>query len=375
MKYISQIDMVKGLAILGVMVSHTLNRSILINAMNNILGNVLILFLPLDFSVKSISATMFEQLLALTINQSVNIFFVIMGVNTGISFSRGGFKNARQYVSRRLERLLFPFMIIYIISLFYGIYIGKYYLGWMTVLFKLPIPSLGDWFVAIMIEWIFIAPILYIFYKKSPWLMISISFFISLTIEIISYLLIKEDPFWSNIVLRLVLTWIFGIAVGLFLSDDVLAGHVNIKDKKYKFVQFGLPISLLILLMDPLNIVPFWGKKSVFAQFYPVFLTIFLLNMNWENRLLMRIGRGSYHILLVQSIYFANGFSLSHFITSENVIFLAPIYIPLDIAIPTILGLAFEKLNEGLLRLIHDSRKSKRMSNKEDNKELKETAY
>jgi len=141
-KYYPQIDYIKGLAILSVLLLHTI---------------------PSMYLIESYST--------LYIWQAVPIFMIMMGITYHLSFVRmrqnAGIKNpyTKEYFRSKLSRFMLPFILVCIIDLVIAVLLGRLDghaiisipLSFIVVL---PVPSPGGYFITILFQFILFAPLL-----------------------------------------------------------------------------------------------------------------------------------------------------------------------------------------------------------------------
>lgn len=307
--YFPQIDILKTLAIISVILLHSLPSNIL----------------KMSFSQFHIS-------------QAVPILFILLGLTSGIYFAKKEAKSQkiynREYLFNRFKRIIIPFFLIFIISLIAGItLLGDYYIGWLSLLGYLPIPGPGNYFFSILLQFIFIAPLLFIIYKKSPKFMLIILFLCDIIFQLISpfILIFNEIPYlYSACILR----YFSAISLGLYIHDELLNySYIDIYSKRNLFILLYLPISIVYLFLSNFIGQPFplfsdkWGFQNVISFFYPLILVIIVLNIRafkFENdriffKIFILIGQASYHIFLIQMIFFSFNLSFVNLFLNLNI--------------------------------------------------------
>ncbi len=267
-------------------------------------------------------------------------FIIIMGFNLGISFQARGIETlkeaySKEYFISKMKRYIIPYLILYFIQ---GIiYLGVNYVFHPQLLDNFPYDSSGYlflgytpfwgpgmWFIPALFGSILIFPLLYICYKKAP-ILTFISCFI---IEWITHYLAFTIFFGINefnwyFTKMFFITHIFymfsGIGLGLWISED----H-EIFSKRNLIIWILLPISLLYLACYSLfglgavreflwQFYLGWiGGDYNFLSFpYSAFLFLVILAIFPQNpdsslcNFIRKIGKSTYHILLVQILYFS----------------------------------------------------------------------
>lgn len=294
--YFPQIDLLKGFAIISVVIQHSVTKN-------------------------QLSQT-FSQF---HIWQAVPIFFIVMGFTSMIYFSHKKI-NIRSfdwsnYLGGRYRRILIPYLIIFFISLLYGIYHNKYYFGLGYFIGLLPVSGPGAYFNSIIFQYILISPFIYFLYQKSPKYMLIALFSIDILFELIAphiSIFVNDSRFYSASIFR----YFSAIALGYYISNEYIKhGSIKLMSNKNKFILIGFLISIIYLFLAIFSKQPFplffeqWRTQNPLGFFYPLLIIIFALNSTfkaYENKIvynfILEIGKASYHIFLVQILFF--GFKL-----------------------------------------------------------------
>lgn len=326
--YFQQLDILKGVAIISVILLHTIPRDYLVDIFAHF-----------------------------HIWQSVPIFFITLGITMGFSFSqRGGWELRtllKTYYISRFGRLIAPFIIIFLISFAFGLYREDYYFGWLWIIGRLPVIGVGNYFASIMIQFFILSPFMYLLYKKYPQLSIFIFFLLELIFQLLSphISVFQETKYlYSACILR----YFSAIALGLHLSRElIIYRRINLFTKKNMFIIIGLPVSIAYLIMARSSAQPFplfWDQsnfQNLLSFFYPAVLVVIFVNWNskYFNKkvftLIATIGKASYHIFLVQILFFGFGLSFIYYVNSENYLIWAPLAITLNLLICVSVGMLF----------------------------------
>lgn len=293
-KYYLQIDIIKALAIISVIILHTL------------------------------PSTMSKSLIGiLTIYQAVPIFFIIMGRNSGSSLKR---KNefslnklySKSYFKSRFTRLIVPFIIIFTISLIIGLFLNKnIYLGSLSFLGYLPLTGPGNYYISIIFQFIIIFPIIYSLYRANPKLVIILGILISLFFELISPQIgILQNN--SYIYKACILRYLFAIILGIWFIDNFKIKKVF--NNKYfllsLIVGIGYIISYSLFSFEIPYFITNWQPQNFLTFAYALFLCVLGINYlpakvdNFFTELMKVIGKASYHIFLIQILFFGADLSL-----------------------------------------------------------------
>ena len=290
------IDLIKGVAVLFVVLQHTVDRSVLLA----IFSPNLLFFAPLP-GITSLPIFAFNGLVNLTIDQAVPLFLVVMGINAEIS-GRGP----------RIRRLIYPFILIFIISLAIGISRGQYYIGANSLLFQLPVSGPGNYFIPLAVSFAIIGKWVVTVYRRWPQEMIIGAFLVNLSFNIF----IREWEYYDICILRC----IFAIVLGMYIYENGI--------NKYILIMLPISIAVIVSLRD-------WNALTFF---FPAFSIAIAIHNSFGNRILEVLGKASYHIFLVQILYFGSGIAMTRSMHSGYVMIL---YMLVDLIIPLVLGLLF----------------------------------
>lgn len=340
-KHYLQIDILKAFAMISVIIIHTISLSI-------INKNLIFVFIHSFFLI-----------------QAVPLFLLIMGRNSGASFKKHNFNNISdiytvKYFKERFLRFVLPFVFIFILSLIVGILLDKnLYFGFFTFLGYLPLPGPGNFFISMVFQFIFIFPLIYLFYIRNKKLTIIFSFIVNIIFEIIAANFLLSSfglEFYTSCVLR----YIFLITLGLWLLDNFNPEQINDFFHK-KIVIVGSIISILYLTLSTFFTYRFptflflssnWGSQNILSFFYPLVLFAIgfkVLPSNIKNKIInftALIGKASYHIFLFQILFFASGITIATFLGKigldfVNIYILGLIAIFGNLAICICLGILF----------------------------------
>ena len=319
--YYPQIDCIKGLAILSVILLHSLPKVLT----TSLVGK-------------------------LTIAQAVPVFFVVFGITSVISYGKirsSSLSDLYRWdvIRKKIRRYFVPFCIVAVISIiFMGVYniLAGYPPMWYNefifcILFGLipPFGGGGDYFISILFQLIFLSPILYFLYKRSPTTMIAFCFIVDLAFEFFAVLVIPSaqtcfipanaapsscDFFLSDLIYsRICLRYLGIISLGYYFSQDLLqGGSLKLNSNRYRLLCAGAVLSVVYLLLFQNAVCPLFrsefNTQNVITAFFPVLLVILLWkgtgsviagnNLNLLTRTAGNLGKASYHIFIVQAFYF-----------------------------------------------------------------------
>jgi peptidoglycan/LPS O-acetylase OafA/YrhL len=288
---IRQIDVIKGLAIVGVMVQHAFTAGFLHGSWDTLWAG-----------------------------QAVPVFFVLMGLNAARSTARSKDVSLRglyttRYVRGRLDRLIVPLAVAWLIALPVATAIGAFHVGPLVVLGVLPIASApGNYFVTIVLEFAVLFPAVYVCFTHAP---------VGTTIAILAL-----DIAFELVAPHVRQLTIYGVGNGYVYEASILKYGTAIVAGMWLARLVITPSRALVLLglaavsfvyLIVLHVHPsgfswltdsFSRSTNFLSVFYAVWLTwmglLRLTPRHWFGAydVLERIGQASYHVFLVQIIWF-----------------------------------------------------------------------
>ncbi len=286
-----QIDILKGLAIVSVIALHSLGKPVL----------------QQTFAVYHIW-------------QAVPLFMVMMGLNMGLSLKPLPFSSlyTKIYFRKKATRMLIPFLLVFCASILLGLLWKPLFdrdvlqFSAYTLVGVLPVTGRGNYFITLLLQSILVLPLLGYCFIKKP-VLTSISLLILELLFLLAskhYQLFDKEAYLYSAALPRYFT---ALAYGLWLAKAIrlpfswaalfafaVAGGVGAV-----YLYFGATGSLEIA-----QVYDSWEKQNVLSFGYAallVLLGIYTFPMVSENsalKLLASLGHASYHIFLVQVIYF-----------------------------------------------------------------------
>ena len=278
---------------------------------------------------------------------SIPVFLVIMGFNMGLSFQKQKNQSLKEvyswkYFRHKIIRYGFPFILLYIISsiiggIFYGaslqeIMFGQWGTSWdARHLFMgiLPFWGPGNWFIPVIFGSIIVMPLIYKGFSGSTFratISLIICFLIEFTLQLFVYDALKnpnppptyltwDDYYNALIILCSVFFYLSAIGLGMWFSRNYAIFNI-----RNWFMWILFPLSLAYLIAYQFFDFSFKNESGVsfitgdynFLVFpYSAFLFLIALKLlpyeskNWFSKIIKKISRSTYHILLTQILYFA----------------------------------------------------------------------
>ena len=287
---LGQVDLLKGLAIVCVLIQHCLTMPML-------------------------DASWY----LLHIGQAVPLFMVLMGYN-----ARRSAQAARspaplysgRYFQKYFRRILYPFCFIlagnlafaWLDSLVYGRPAPQ--LDYSLFLGRLPAEGVGNYFVPVLFQFILVFPLLNRWRDKHPPSFVWGCLALDVAFELLCRDLPLGQPLTAFLYTGCLLRYLFAVALGVWLAQVRPDGRLTAGE------WAGVAASLGLLLAwyaangswQPFN--PLSGGISCLIAGYPLGLAALGLRFlpvtprRAAGRLLAAFGQNSYHIYLVQMLYF-----------------------------------------------------------------------
>lgn len=272
-KRIQEIDILKGMAIIAVIILHALPAQTL-----QILGA--------PFSLE----------------QALPIFMVLMGFNNTMSFERrrGGTRLSQLYsksfLFTKLKRIISPSLLVFVIEAALLLTLSR--TNQAEHLSQLL--GFGGYFIPVALQARLVLPLLYRFLKKTNgWGGIVVLFGVSFAADRLGLYLGEE---LSQLFIG---RYLFAIALGIYLFFN--QKKLTLK----RLAPFAALSAVYVLLTDyfGLTLLPesVLGSQHTPAYFWTLLLVIAglrLAKVLKGQQLFSAIGKASYHIFLVQHLYF-----------------------------------------------------------------------
>jgi len=273
--HLTQIDLLKGLAIISVILLHTWPEKVLL-----------------------ITGAPFH------IWQAVPVFILIAGYVGTLSYKRRDTTKLRQcygrsLLSHRFKRILVPFTLLFIIQIVLLCFIDIKEITLQNIVLSYIIGGYGpgSYFIPIILQQILVLPILYFWAIRSPRYFLPITFLISLVFEYL--MIIAFVPEWAYRLLYV--RYLFAGALGVWLA-------VSQQSIERKLVVGALFSIIYIFAVNYLSIqfwflYPAWGSQHAPSYFWPLLIIVMGLiylpsaSKNVVSAVLEQLGQASWHIL------------------------------------------------------------------------------
>ncbi len=287
-----QVDLLKGIAIVAVVLIHSLSVA----------------------QLRAVGAR-------LHIEAAVPVFFLLMAYNAKRSFDRSHSESSLSriyrsgYVGRRLTRLLIPLGVAVVVSS--GIALLRdipLQFGSRSWLLSMPIPLVGQFFITVSLGFVLLAPCLYAAYRRAPVLTVLLSLASNLLFEIAAaqFAVTTADYFYYQVI---PLRFLALFALGMWLADGP---ELTLTRNRFIFAYALLSIGYLAIA-GAHNQVVFVGVEyayDVVAFGYPLLLVS--AGLTWlpaattapPLHAIAELGKASYHVFLVQAVWFSSAIAV-----------------------------------------------------------------
>lgn len=314
------IDVVKGVAIMSVICLHSLSGP----------------------TLHRIGALFF-------ISQAVPVFVFLMGVNGVRSLRRrsartGGAIDLWEYMASRLDRVLVPFLVVFVVGILAEAFKRPGRLGLSTLMVdlitgKLPIGGPGSYFVTLLFQLTLVLPLLFWGLRRWPLATVLLCLAINAAFEQLVHIGFgTHNPYAYE---ASVTRYLFLFSLGGALADSSIRGR-----RRSLLLWCGGLVSVAFLMLAQFDAaavsvgLPGFEGSAYPAAFYPALLVSLAivapasLTSGRIARAVAEAGRASYHIFLIQ----INWFGLALFGIDSLQAVLA------NLAVTLLIGVAFYRV-------------------------------
>lgn len=289
---LAQIDLLKGIAIVGVLLLHSL---------------------PVSWLRDGLSVYY--------IGQAVPVFVILSGLNGTASLWRLGQAGPAQvystrYLLSRLDRIYVPFLIIFVASVMLAVSAGRLTAGAVSgpVVGLLPYSGPGNYYVAFAIQFALLFPLYYVAYRRSAWATTVAAFVIGMAfVAVAPHIAAFTRSPYTYVYAASILRFLPFLALGAILGDRMLHGRGV---PAWWWAAGSIGVIYLAIVHFNVNAFPLddrdwrpWGETFLSA-FYPALIVA--AGLRWLPSAvrgalwggLASLGVASYEIFLVQILYF-----------------------------------------------------------------------
>lgn len=290
-----------------------------------------------------------SPLFTMLINMAVPVFMIISGYNFAMSNrKRADGKLGKMYgwnvIKPKLIRFLVPFFTICLIEIVLLIAEQREINPWR--IFLLGAYGPGSYYVPIMLQLLIIFPVIYILVDRNAKLGITVAGIANLLFEIAIKVFEIEKYYYRLSIGRYLLLIAFGCYLYL---------HPEHRVKRYQlWTMFLIGLAYIVAVLGfekDLMLFEYWKTTAMPVAFYIFPIVILLFRKFYHSKipgklgkLLTWIGKASYHIFLVQMVYYH--FELGGAIM-QAVWYIA---VPFNILVSVPAGLLFYELDNRFIK-------------------------
>jgi peptidoglycan/LPS O-acetylase OafA/YrhL len=284
---LAQIDLLKGAAILSVIAIHGLARH-----------------------------ELRDGWAGLWFGQAVPVFLVLMAVNASQQMRRANASRLRDLYSRayfagRVERLLRPFAVVWLAALAIGAVHGGLHFGPLMLTGVIPLRGPGNYFVTIAFEFVVVFPALWWAFQRAPGVTIAGAFALDAAFELVAPSVFHGAyPYGYD---AAILRYLGQVVLGLWIVSHPRIGE---RGNRWILALGAVGVAYEVVLHVDRGLftwlrLDFGTSTNFIAAAYAVVLVLAGLRFlpSEVRRLpavaLAELGRASWHIFLVQIVWFA----------------------------------------------------------------------
>lgn len=245
-------------------------------------------------------------LFPLWIDMAVPIFMIVSGFVHTRSYQKSNIDTIdKAYtvgsIARKVFKYTFPFVIAFLIGeIMFALFDSSRRTFWETIfLFLCGGAGPGGYYYPIMMQFIFFFPVIYAIVRKYDFKGLVVCGVINFLYELLKSAYGMTEGFYRLVIFRYTLLIAYGCYLGM--------GNY-IRHKLYSVLCSVLG-ALYIVVTKYFNVVPpitnYWTGTSLWACLFIIPLAKPIILNKCHNCVIESLGRASYHIFLVQMIYYS----------------------------------------------------------------------
>lgn len=239
------------------------------------------------------------------INMAVPIFMIISGFVYAKSFVKHKVSSMEiayspSYIIDKIVRYTIPYAMVFIVEVIVFSISGKKDFTIFDIILSFVSGGFGPggYYYPIMIQFIFVFPIIYFIIRRYDFSGLVLCFCINFIYELLQCAYELNVECYGKILFRYIMLIAFGCYIAI--------GEKKFKNS-FKFLSMIIGVAYIILFVyldfTPL-ITRYWTGTSLWACLYILPIAVFLLNSNIHCVLIELIGKASYNIYLFQMVYY-----------------------------------------------------------------------
>lgn len=190
------------------------------------------------------------------------------------------------YFKNRFERIVWPAILIFIFSSILSyVQTHNILLKPLNLIGYLPFSGPRNYFITIILTFIFIFPLFYRIFLYNPTIMLIVAFGVNIIFQLLAPYIFEENIYlYSSSIIRYL-----SIALGLWLVKDY-----RITSKRNFFIIFGAIGSIIYLYNYSFHSYQFpllhsaASFQNIFSFFYPTLIVLVILNIPIKNNMISK---------------------------------------------------------------------------------------
>lgn len=286
-------------------------------------------------------------LFTLTIDKAVPVFMILSGYVFALVASEKTFRELYGFSSMKKKFIRFTLPMV----ITFGFYLMLKRLGGnpLTLSEMFKAVALGNWgqgayYYHLMIEFMFLAPVLYGIIRRFEAEGIILIGLVNFICEVLCSTYGLHVALYRVLIFRYLFAIGLGIYIGRFKErkiSPVICGTITVVGVVYILLPYIWGYSYRIFTYSP------WGRTSMVSVLY-VFPIVYILldgfsgyhSQGFFGKAVERIGRASYYIMYAQMIYYVVRPTFDR--TIFDISGLGTLELMIDVAVPILFGIMFE---------------------------------
>jgi peptidoglycan/LPS O-acetylase OafA/YrhL len=310
---IASIDLIKGIAIIAVIFLHTLS-----------------------------ARALHQTVAVLHISQAVPVFMFLIGLNGAAALRRRDERSLRGlygggYLESRLNRIFVPFLLIFALAALLGALTDESHYGVFTPIGELPIGGPGNYFIPLLFQFVLLFPLIFwgLQRRRAQTLLLCLGLNVGFEIFAPHVGLIATHPYLYEVCFA---RYLFVVSLGALLAQMPAR---KLLGAPWFWACTLLSVGYLGVVYADNSAIPFaqssWRADAFAAAFDPSFLVVLGIVVlpdvatDLASRCVAELGRASYHVFLVQILWFGLVKGVSG----------SAAYVPLNLLVTGVVGVAF----------------------------------
>lgn len=245
------------------------------------------------------------------IDMAVPVFMIITGYVTAIQYRKRGIESldrafSIEVVVPKVLRFLIPFFLIMLLELPYMILVNKTSVIETIAEFVRGGVGPGAYYTPVMIQLVFLIPLIYVLIKKYDWFGVILCFLLTALWEMLQYCWGMDGQSYKIIAFR----YISVISFGCFIA---------IGKKKLSKTVLALMFSIGLVWQIALNYIPLhpvfmnydWARVNYLPSLFVMPILYVLIRKFSDSKVkilpLQEMGKASFNIFLAQMVFYGCG--------------------------------------------------------------------